>query len=162
MRCLADFVLDSDLCRPKGAAPLKLHAPNGSFTLELSNAEHDPTSPEAVLSAQLIFEADTLDANTRELAGDKLADALNSLTYATNRKFTLNRLKRLIDWTPGIVERAAIIYVETPEWDLAEPALNQDFLDGKVYRHFGTDAGMLSLRIAESVLRETRAPRPFA
>lgn len=86
MRCLADFVLDSDLCLPKGAAPLKLHEPNGSFTLELSNAEHDPASPEAVLSAQLIFEADTLDANTRELARDKLADALNSLTYANDSR----------------------------------------------------------------------------
>ncbi|MEK7854824.1 MAG: methylamine utilization protein MauJ, partial [Acidobacteriota bacterium] len=124
-----DFVLDSDLCLADGAAPLTLQAPDGAFSLVLSNAEPDPALPDAVLSAQLIFDADSLDENIRTIARDKLAEALNYLTYATNRKFTLKRLKRLIDWTPGLIERNAIIYVETPEWDMAEPALEGTFLD---------------------------------
>jgi hypothetical protein len=129
MRCLADFVLDSDLCLAEGGAPLTLNAPDGVFSLVLSNAEADHALPDAVLSAQLIFEADSFDENIRGIACDKLAEALNCLTYATNRKFALKGLKRVIDWTPGLVERNAIIYQETPEWDLAEPALDGTLLD---------------------------------
>ena len=129
MRCLADFVLDSDLCLAEGGAPLRLNGPDGVFSLVLSNAEADHALPDAVLSAQLIFEADSFDENIRGIACDKLAEALNCLTYATSRKFALKRLKRVIDWTPGLVERNAIIYQETPEWDLAEPALDGTLLD---------------------------------
>jgi hypothetical protein len=129
MRCLADFILDSDLCLVDGAAPLVFNGPDGAFSLTISNADADHAFPDAVLSARLIFEADCFDEKIRTIALDKLAEALNCLTYATNRKFALKRLKRVIDWTPGIVERNAIIYHETPEWDSAEPALDGAFVD---------------------------------
>jgi hypothetical protein len=129
MRCLADFVLDSDLCLAHGAPPLTLNGPERAFSLVLSNAAADPALPDAVLSAQLIFEAESIDEEIRTVACDKLAEALNCLTYATNRKFSLKRLKRVIDWTPGSTERHAMIYHETPEWDLAEPALDGTFAD---------------------------------
>lgn len=129
MLCLADFVLDSDLCLADGAVPLKLNGCNGAISVTVSNVENDHGVPDAVLSAQLIFETDSLDENTRDLALEKLADVLNCLTYATNRKFSFRQLKRLIDWTPGIVERQAIIYHETPEWDTAEPALDEMMMD---------------------------------
>lgn len=129
MRCLADFILDSDLCLADGAAPLTLNSPDGAFSLTMSNADADHASPNAVLSAQLIFESDSFDKNIRNVALDRLEQALNCLTYATNRKFAIQRLKRVIDWTPGIIERNAIIYHETPEWDSAEPALDGVFFD---------------------------------
>jgi hypothetical protein len=129
MRCLADFILDSDLCLVDGAEPLTLNSPDGMFSLTVSNADANQGLPNAVLSAQLIFESACFDENIRRLALDILEQALNCLTYATNRKFSLQRLKRVIDWTPGIVERQAIIYHETPEWDSAEPALDATFLD---------------------------------
>ena len=123
MRCLADFVLDSDLCLVTGAEPLTLNAPDGV----LSNAGANPAEPKGVLLAQLIFETDKLDRNTREPAMEKLSEILNCLCYTTGRKFVCSKLKRLIDWTPGILERDAIIYAETPEWDLAEPKLDDNF-----------------------------------
>lgn len=129
MRCLADFILDSDLCLVDSVAPLTLNSPDGVFSLTVSNADADHALPDAVLSAQLIFESQRFDEDIRSLALDTLAQALNCLTYATNRKFSLQRLKRVIDWTPGIVERHAFIYHETPEWDTAEPALDSQFLD---------------------------------
>jgi len=129
MKCLADFILDSDLCLADGAAPLTLNGRDGVFSLTVSNADPADASPGAVLSAQLIFEADSFDRSIRDVAIDKLADALNCLTYATNRKFAFKRLKRVIDWTPGIVERNAFIYHETPEWDTAEPALDKMLMD---------------------------------
>ena len=67
--------------------------------------------------------------DVRKPALEKLGEILNFLTYATNRKFALRTLKRVIDWTPGVVDRNAAIFVETPEFDEAEPALGIDFID---------------------------------
>ncbi len=125
MRCLADFVLDSDLCLPPDVSPLTLRS-NG-FSLVLSNASGGAI-PGAVLSAQLIFGADSFE-NIRTIAQDKFARALNVLAYTTNRKFKNIALKRVIDWTPGIVERRAMIYNEVPMWDQAEPRLDGTFVD---------------------------------
>jgi hypothetical protein len=41
----------------------------------------------------------------------------------------MNTIKRVIDWTPGLTETRAIIYVETSEWDVAEPLLDDAFID---------------------------------
>ena len=129
MRVLADFILDSDLCLAEAVSPLTLRTGDGLLSLTLSNSEPDQALPSAVLSAQLTFEAGAFDENLRDIALDKLADALNCLTYTTNRKFAFKRLKRIIEWTPGIAERNAIIYHETPEWDSAEPALDEMLVD---------------------------------
>jgi hypothetical protein len=133
MRCLADFVLDSDLCLKADRRPLTLNDPKGRFSVTLSNASKaEYAVPDAVLSAQVIFDTDlvlvTKFREIRELATNLLEEALSVLTYTTNRKFVPRTLKRLIDWTPGLVERDAMIYTETPEWDLAEPALDEAYI----------------------------------
>jgi hypothetical protein len=133
MRCLADFILDSDLCLPVGAAPLMLNDPGGRFSFMLSNAsEAEHAIPEAVLSAQVIFETQLRFPDERreidELAHRWLGEVLNVLVFTTNRKFVPRALKRLMDWTPGLIDRNAMIYTETPEWDLAEPELNADYI----------------------------------
>lgn len=127
MRCLADFVLTSDLCLPPVTGPLTLNSSNNDFSLVLSNATGE-TTLDAVLSAQLIFEADSFE-NIRTIAQDMLVLALNVLAFTTNRKFKRIALKRVIDWTPGIVERRVLIYHETPNWDQAEPRLDSVFVD---------------------------------
>ena len=129
MLCLADFVLDSDLCRTPGNAPLQLRGPGGAFSLTLSNLGNPDDPTEGVLSAQLTFEAASFDKALKEVAYDKLSAILNCLAFTTNRKFVVKKLKRLIDWTPGLQERDAIIYHDSPEWDTAEPALDAKFLD---------------------------------
>lgn len=129
MQCLADFILDSDLCLALDASPLTLRGPDGAFSFAISDAGKSPEAPDAVLSAQLIFEADSFDKTLRDVAYDKVVEILNCLAFATNRKFTVKKLKRLIDWTPGLEERDAIIYHDTPEWDEAEPALDANFMD---------------------------------
>jgi len=128
MLLLADFEVDSDLCFAEGAKPFLLTGPNNSFTLTLSNAESGKEKPGYVLSAQLIFEAEVLGEETRDVAHEKLADILNLLTYCTSRKFFATTLHRVIDWTPGIITREAIIYTDTPVLDSAEPVLNEDYL----------------------------------
>ena len=140
MRCLADFILDSDLRFPDGEGACTLKGPDGSFELTLSNTENGRELSKNVLSAQLIFEAVSLD-NAREESFGKVALALNCLSSVTNRKFALTVLKRIIDWTPGVTERNALIYVETPEWDTAEPALCNAFV--------GTAERLLSMQSGE-------------
>lgn len=127
MRCLADFILDSDLRFPDGSGSFAIQGPNGSYELALANIEGSHEASGGVLSAQLIFETESLHTG-RDDARFLLAQVLNCLSYATNRSFSLKLLKRLIDWTPGAVEREAIIFVETPEWDSAEPELTKDYL----------------------------------
>jgi hypothetical protein len=145
MRCLADFILDSDLCLPAGTAPLTLKDPAGRFSLTLSNAtEAEHAVPEAVLSAQVIFETELGFPDERgeidELAYKWLGEALNVLAFTTNRKFVPRTLKRLVDWTSGRSDRDAMIYTETPEWDLAEPELNADYI-GTAERILAMQAG---------------------
>jgi hypothetical protein len=129
MQCLADFIIDSDLCLAPDTDPLTLQGPGRAFSLTLSNAGKTAEVPDAALSAQLIFEASAFDKGLGDVAYDKLSEILNCLAFTTSRKFTVKRLKRLIDWTPGLEERDAIIYHDTPEWDSAEPALDARFLD---------------------------------
>jgi hypothetical protein len=124
MKCLADFVLASDLCLEHGVPPLTIQGRDASVSLTISNIPEG--SPNGVLAAQLLFDAESLD-NIREVAQETLAPILNMLAYATNRKFGLLKLNRVIDWTPGVIDRRAVIYVETPEWDSAEPELNGEF-----------------------------------
>lgn len=125
MLCLADFTIDSDLCLAEGVDPLQFESPDGTLSLTLSNSTHKPEEPAAVLSGQLLFETEKLDEGTREIACDNLVHALNFLSYTTNRKFVQRTLKRIIDWTPGIMTRKAMIYEEIPEWDVAEPGLDR-------------------------------------
>ncbi|MGH2507992.1 MAG: hypothetical protein ACRDHZ_11400, partial [Ktedonobacteraceae bacterium] len=93
MLCLADFVLDSDLCLPSGSETLQLKGPGGAFSLTLSNAGKSDGSPEGVLSAQLAFEAANFDKTLRDIAHGKLSEILNCLAFTTNRKFRVQRLK---------------------------------------------------------------------
>jgi hypothetical protein len=115
------------LCLGSERPQLIFEGPERSFFLVLTNAPHEPTAPEAVLSAHLIFEAESLDAGA-DVANRIIANILNCLAYTTNRKFMLKSLKRVIDWTPGIVQREALLFVEKPEWDVAEPGLDVLFV----------------------------------
>jgi hypothetical protein len=129
MIVLADFLLDSDLCLKDGAAPITIRAPNSEFSMSISNATAaDRASDGVVLSAQITFNSDVFEKNLRPVAQEKLGAALNFLVFATDRKFAQTRLKRIIDWTPGLTDRRAFIYAETPEWNNATPGLAHGLL----------------------------------
>jgi hypothetical protein len=72
MRLLADFILDSDLCLADGAEPLTFNAPDGSLLLMLSNVSGAEDRQSAVLAAQMVFDADSLE-DVRTPALEKLA-----------------------------------------------------------------------------------------
>jgi hypothetical protein len=130
MLVLADFLLDSDLCLKDGEAPITIRAPNNEFSITITNATAaDRASDDVVLSAQLTFNSDVFDQSLRSVAQDKLGAALNFLVFATNRKLAITRLKKIIDWTPGLSDRKAFIYAEKPEWEIATPGLAHAYAD---------------------------------
>ena len=139
MRCIAEFTLDSDLCLPDGSEPMVMKGPNEEFSLTLSNSKEGLARPDGVITAQLIFEAESLE-DAREVAQRRLASIMNALTFTTNRKFGQSRLRRVIDWTPGLASRDALIIVEAPVWEIAEPELDQKFID-TASRMFAIQAG---------------------
>ena len=129
MLIIADFILDSDLCLKSDEGPFMLNGSDKNSKLVISNAgKIDAPPTEGVLSAQLFFEADSLDQEIRDAALDRLVDYLNVLTFTTNHKFKYRFLKRIIDWTPGLAQRKALIYFEKPVWSEAHPSLTKDFI----------------------------------
>lgn len=126
MRLLADYILDSDLCLPKGDAPFQINGPHGSFTLHLSNTSDEIQQPTGVLAARLVFEAEDLHT-AREKADEFLYAALNALSFTTGHPFSYNDLRQIIVWEPGLSMREMIRYLETPMKDRAQPLLQADF-----------------------------------
>jgi hypothetical protein len=121
----AEFVIESDLCLPTGAEPLVLSHPANAFQLKLSNLSAGEDE-NARLAGHLFFSAESFDTGVDE-AHEKLAYALSFLSYTTNRKFECTELMRVVDWTPGLPKRRALIYHSSPLDDRAEPALHATY-----------------------------------
>lgn len=131
MRCIADYYLESDLSLPENAQPLGYEDPYGRYALTLKNATGEKRPARAVLSAEMLLEADDLRA-AAEAAPLLMADALNFLVLATNHMFRVLLLRRVVDWTPGIVNRQALVFAEVDERDEAVPILEQALVDSAV------------------------------
>jgi len=131
MKCLAEFLLDSDLILVEGCEQIDFESAEMPFVLELSNTSPDQVH---VLKAILIFEVEQF-SDAKDLASTYLATALNSLTFTTSRKFRLGRLIKLIEWTKGLEDRRAKIFCEQDAWAEAEPALDEALV--------GTAAGLV-------------------
>lgn len=126
MRCLAEFTLDSDLRLPDDAAPVEFVFPDGSV-LTLRNRGEGLARPNEVLTGFLEFDANDLTDGS-DVAEEKMVAAMNSLSFTTNRAFRLRRFCRIADWTPGLKERQVVVMQSLPEWEVAEPRLDQAFV----------------------------------
>src|ERR1700733_12634080 len=129
MRLLADFILESDLCLANDSAPPEIRDPAHNWVLLLSNIEPAPGATSATLAGRLSFDHTEDIAAAREAANERMATALNALVFATNKKFEVRELRRILDMTPGKVERDALIFHTTPIEDGMEPALSSEFSD---------------------------------
>ena len=127
MRVLLDAIIESDLCLPDGAEPLKLRFDSDDVDVAISNAPGSSPATSALLAVRLVFTAEVL-LGAREIAIEKLTRVMNCLAYASNRRFSLKRVLKLIEWTPGVVDRVAHIYVESPVDDRAQPELHAGFI----------------------------------
>lgn len=129
MRLLADFIVESDLCLPQDSASLEVRDPMQNWVLMLSNIEPAPGATSATLAARLAFDHTEMMDTARDRANERMAEALNALVFATNRRFEVRELRRILDMTPGKVERDALIFHTSPIGDCMEPALTSEFTD---------------------------------
>lgn len=125
MEILADFQLESDLRLPDGDPPMVIASAADQFRATITNIGSG-SQEQGMLACRLVFENPEFD-ESEEVALQKVVKLVNALAYTTNRKFGIDRLHKLIEWTPGIRQRRARIFHRSPLDHRAEPALAPQF-----------------------------------
>jgi hypothetical protein len=126
MRVLADFVVESDLCIPEQAAPLVIRSDLANAEATLTNIGAGSPEEAAELACRLVFDAPRFD-EAQQVANETVVRTINCLAYATNRKFAVRHLLKLVEWDPGLKERQAVIFHHSPMDDRAQPELGAEF-----------------------------------
>lgn len=127
MRCLADFEVVAELCLKQPNEVIAFSLPFGNVEVHLKNDANRATAQASLLSVRIIFAADDLDSAV-ELSQSILADVLSALAFVTNGAFSLHRLKKIVDWTPGIVDRQMLVFAGAAAASPAEALLDRDLL----------------------------------
>ncbi len=127
---LVDFEVISDAALSdkvtEGQIIFEGHPP-GSYTAQVRNFKTSPGTLDPILSVQIILDGEGLES-TREKATDHLLELLDCLTLTFNISFKRHKTKRLIDWTPGLVQRECFIFREFADPNTPYPILNEDYL----------------------------------
>jgi hypothetical protein len=131
MEILADFQLLSDLRLPDGAPPMVIASTAAQFKATITNLGPE-NQEQGTLACRIVFEAPDFE-NCEELANQKVVKLINTLAYTTNRKFAVESLHKLIEWTSGIKQRRARIFHRSPLDHRAEPALSLEFAQTAQY-----------------------------
>jgi hypothetical protein len=131
MEILADYQLSSDLRLPDGDPPMVISSEAHHFHATITNIGPEPQE-EGSLACRLVFEAPSFD-DSEGLADQKVVKFINALTYTTNRKFAVVRLHKVIEWTPGIRQRRALLYQRVPLDHRAEPSFTSEFAQTAEY-----------------------------
>jgi hypothetical protein len=84
------------------------------------------TQVEGTLACRIVFEAPNFD-DSEDLADQKVVKLINALAYTTNRKFAVAQLHKIIEWTPSIGQRRALLFQRVPLDHRAEPAFAPEF-----------------------------------
>jgi hypothetical protein len=125
MEILADYELSSDLRLPDGAPPMVISSEVHQFRATITNIGLE-TQEEGTLACRLVFGAPDFE-HSENLADQKVVKLVNALAYTTNRKFAVDQLRKIIEWTPGIRQRRAHLFQRAPLDHRAEPALTPEF-----------------------------------
>lgn len=108
---LADFTIASLLKLPAASPSLTFDDPEGGFKAHLTNAPDDAT--DHALRLRVVLPA----ANKEDAEQDARGHAerfLHLLTFVTQAPFRVVKLRRLVDWTPGIAQREMVIFYVRP------------------------------------------------
>lgn len=125
---LAECTLTSDLCLPENQPRLVLHDKTNGFSLTLMNVALSEASLKSTLKAYIEYNAPSIK-EAHKAALDNLTHALNALVYSTNHKFSFERIHQIFDWTPGLVEREGMMFIDKNPREIAIPELSSDFID---------------------------------
>lgn len=152
MRVIAELVVDSTFCLNEVEKQIKLKNSSSLFEVVIkNNPKAGPLSKDALL-AEMIFETQDLNS-ARSQALDNMAQVLNALARTTGGRFDSVNVIRVIDWTPGIIDREAH-YFATTRAKLSFPEL-----DSELARTVERIMAMHNDEISQTVMRWYRMGR---
>ena len=125
MRVIAELVIDSTFCLHETEEQMHLKNPYAQFELVIKNNPNAGPFARTALLIEMIFETQDL-STARSDALDNMAMVQNALARATGGRFDNVNVIRVIDWTPGIVDRAAR-YFATTRAAISAPELDAEF-----------------------------------
>ena len=125
---IADYEVVSHLSLAEGESKLTYNNPIDSYEVHIKNLYIKPPVEKPLISVQVILETDVID-NVADLSRKYLKLFLNILTLVTNSKFTIHRLLRVIDWSPGLEMRNCHQFFSSPDFNIPLPLLNNKILD---------------------------------
>ena len=152
MRVIAELVVDSTFCLHESQEQILLKNPVAQFEVQIQNNPQAGPFAKGALLGEMIFETEDLSA-ARNKALDNMAMVLNALARATGGIFGHVEIIRVIDWTPGLVERQAR-YFATHRAQVTFPAL-----DGALASTVGRIMAMHNDEVSQTVMRWYRMGR---
>jgi hypothetical protein len=119
--------VESDLCLVATQSTLRYQHPKGTYVVFLRNLELKPAGESPLLSAQMTFNAPSLQ-ESRKVGESYLREFLDFLTLITNNRFRIHRILQMFEWEPETDERSAIYYNDVANPSIPFAALNDDIL----------------------------------
>ena len=120
---LLEFEVESHGCLVEGLARITTKIEGEGVQLEVSNLDVHPGNDHPLLLFYLTVPGDEIQA-AKNSGTAWLKTYINYLSFATNLPFRINRLIRIVDWTPGLKERNCHQYEKFPGSELPHAVLD--------------------------------------
>ncbi len=125
---LADYLVESHASLASGSSKLIFKHPHGIYEVHLSDNDVTPGIKTPTLNVQVILESDNYK-DVEDLSEQYLGSFLKLLSFLTNCKFNILSLRRIIEWTPGLVTRQ---YIQIDEFN--DPTIPLAVLDDSIIK----------------------------
>jgi len=122
---LLDYEVEAHGCLPDKLNQVVSNHPCGHYQVFIANLSTEPGVDRPLLAVQIIINAPDI-ATAKDVGKQALSRHIDMLTFATNLKFEIRKLVRIIDWTPGLRERRCMQYQPFPGHELPIPVLSSE------------------------------------
>ena len=136
MKCLAEYELISEAGFAPNATVLKIDHPTNLFTVSIRKSDATCQEDKCALRLWIEFEAEALSAS-KEISDKYLSDVMNVFSLTTSCSIRVVKISRIIDWTPELVERDALLFVHNNATDAPFDFLNHEIVNsmGELLHH---------------------------
>ena len=125
---IADYEIESHLSIVEDDLKLKYKHPSDLYEIHIKNLDVKPPIERPLLSLQIILECDDIE-DVPDVSREYLKLFFYILTLLTSSKFSIHRLIRIVDWSPGLEMRDCHQFFESPDPNLPMPLLDDKILD---------------------------------
>lgn len=127
-RYLAEYEIESHACLEDDLEHVTLNHPNKTYEVELKNKNVSPGEEYSILTAYIIFNADSLE-NAKLISEGYIKEYVDLLTFSTNTRFKIGHLLKIADWTQGLTDRECFIYNKFPGDDRPYPFVSNEIIE---------------------------------